>query len=55
MRAEVEEPPAVVNPQKQPVVVRDHVTSKMPNAVVFILAIASPFSNRRELSLAIAA
>ena len=32
--------PPVVSPQKQPVVVRDQVTSKMPNAVVFILAIA---------------
>src|SRR5689334_6458660 len=39
--------PPVVNPQKQPVVVREQVTSTIPSAVVLILAIANPFCSRR--------
>jgi hypothetical protein len=46
--------PPVVRPQKQPVVVSDQVTSKIPKAVVLILAIANPFSSRREGVLRIA-
>ena len=41
--------PPVVNPQKHPVFVRHQVASKMPKAVVFIRAIARPFSGRRKL------
>jgi hypothetical protein len=40
--------PPTVNPQKHPVVVRHHVVSKMPKAVVFIRAIARLISGKRK-------
>jgi hypothetical protein len=42
--------PWVVNPQKQPEVDRDQSPNSSPNAVVDLLAIALPLSNRREFA-----